>query len=871
MKKLNREKKNDRAEDVREIVRGKGKRSVGASLRGVWMRRIIAAALAFLFAFAVAGAAVFPGNYPLGIAAVGAASGLVPSVAAFAGALVGSARITAVGGAYATAVTVLILSRILASAYLSSEEASADGNKRKLFPEGVRGILRSPLRSLSRLARAGGNESGTVLRENIRIRLALCGVAALISGAWSVVEGGYTYYDLFGAVVGIFLTPVVTYLFYVSRERSMINSPVREISVYFTCAMLTLALHGASVGTGGLFGGGISFDLGVMFAVMSSCALALECGVHRGAICGLISGLVMDSAYSPAFALGAIVCGILSRGREKWMKSISVIACGGAVTAWAVHAGGLDGMSAMFAPTVVACAALAPLAMHNKIKLPPSLFGDAVSRRTEVCSVAEVALSDVGRRIRLISEGMSEVSGLLGALSDKLSKPDREELHGIVAETFEGYCLGCRNRDRCRGARGTKLDSVMDAMTDELSTGGTASASVVPSSVAAACYNMGRILDEINLRAGRLIASLRGEDKLSLIASDYAASAELISSAGRVSEESATLDEELSKKLSRSLSAGNFHASGVSVYGGRVKRIFARDIDLSRAGLGGDDLKKLVEEVCGARMTPPEFDLDGACVSMRMRSLPMFECDSGYASSAAPGVRVYCGEKRGYGADCAEADTADTADTRTYEAAGEISGDTVTTFESDGKFYMIISDGMGSGREAALTSGVCALLLQRLILSGADLECAIKMASGIIRSCGRECSTTVDIAQIDMLSGEARFIKSGAAPSFVLRDGGIFRLQSKTVPIGIMRALDAEMIKFDVQDGDRVVMVSDGVTRSYDECPWLLDMMSTDEEVLDGDVEDAAERIIREAIAHGSEDDVTAGVIEVRGRSAFGE
>ena len=105
-------------------------------------------------------------------------------------------------------------------------------------------------------------------------------------------------------------------------------------------------------------------------------------------------------------------------------------------------------------------------------------------------------------------------------------------------------------------------------------------------------------------------------------------------------------------------------------------------------------------------MTPPEFDLDGACVSMRMRSLPMFECDSGYASSAAPGVRVYCGEKRGYGADCAEADTADTADTRTYEAAGEISGDTVTTFESDGKFYMIISDGMGSGREAALTSGV---------------------------------------------------------------------------------------------------------------------------------------------------------------------
>jgi len=122
----------------------------------------------------------------------------------------------------------------------------------------------------------------------------------------------------------------------------------------------------------------------------------------------------------------------------------------------------------------------------------------------------------------------------------------------------------------------------------------------------------------------------------------------------------------------------------------------------------------------------------------------------------------------------------------------------------------------------------------------------------------------VDIAEIDLFSGEARFIKSGAAPSFVLRDGGIFRLQSKTVPIGIMRALDAEMIKFDVQEGDRVVMVSDGVSRSYDESPWLLDMMSTDEEVLSGDTDGASERIIREAISRGSEDDVTAGVIEIK-------
>lgn len=859
MKKLNRDKKSEKMSDTREIVRGGKRGSERAVPKSIVIRRIIAAALAFIFAFAVAGAAVFPGNYPLGIAAVGAASGVVPAVASFAGALVGSAKITAVGGAYAIAITVLILARIFTSVYLSSDESLVRGEKKKLTADGIRGIIRAPVKAFRELVRRSGNTYGTMLRENIILRLALVSVAALISGAWSVVEGGYTYYDLFGAAVGIITTPVITYLFYAARERGMQDSRVREIAIYFTCAMATLTLHGIGK-DGGLFQSGVRFDFGVMFAVIATCALTLEYGVHRGAICGLISGLVMDPIYSPAYALGAIVCGILSRGRDKWMRAASVIACGGAISAWAVHVGGLDGMSDLFAPTVVACSVLVPLVNHNMIRLPPSLFGDVLSRRAEVCSIAEVTLSDMERRIRVMSDGMREISGLLGSLSDKLSKPERAELNDIVVETFEGYCRGCKNHDRCYGARGTKLDSVMDAMTDELSSGGCASAAAVPTSVAAACYNMGRILDEINLRSGRRIAELRAGDKLSVIASDYALSAQLVSSAGKISEESVRLDEELSKKLSQALSAGNFHASGVSVYGGRTKRVYVRDIDLSRAELGGDDLQKLVEEAIGARVSSPEFELEGACVSMRMRSLPRFECDSGYATSAAPGVRVYCGEKRSFGADCAKENEANTA----AREVSEISGDTVTTFESDGKFYMIISDGMGSGREAALTSGVCALLLRRLILAGADLECAIKMAGGIIRSCGRECSTTVDIAEIDMLSGEARFIKSGAAPSFVLRDGGIFRLQSKTVPIGIMRALDAEMMKFDIEDGDRVVMVSDGVSRSYDESPWLLDMMSTDEVVLCGGTEDAAEAIVRASITQGSEDDVTAGVIEVK-------
>ena len=176
---------------------------------------------------------------------------------------------------------------------------------------------------------------------------------------------------------------------------------------------------------------------------------------------------------------------------------------------------------------------------------------------------------------------------------------------------------------------------------------------------------------------------------------------------------------------------------------------------------------------------------------------------------------------------------------------------------------MILSDGMGSGREAALSAGMAVSLLERLITAGAGTETALKILNRVLRATGRECSATVDVAEIDLYTGEARFVKSGAAPSFVLRDGSIFRLQSKTVPVGILRALDAEMIRFDVRAGDTVVMVSDGAARSYDEDPWLLDLLSSDEGILRGDERSAAAAVVGEAAQRGGRDDITCGIVRV--------
>ena len=71
------------------------------------------------------------------------------------------------------------------------------------------------------------------------------------------------------------------------------------------------------------------------------------------------------------------------------------------------------------------------------------------------------------------------------------------------------------------------------------------------------------------------------------------------------------------------------------------------------------------------------------------------------------------------------------------------------------------------------------------------------------------------------MTGEGAFLKSGAAPSFVVRGKVVRRLQAGTVPIGILNTLDVQKTDFPLRAGDTVVMVSDGILQDDSDGEWL--------------------------------------------------
>ena len=124
-----------------------------------------------------------------------------------------------------------------------------------------------------------------------------------------------------------------------------------------------------------------------------------------------------------------------------------------------------------------------------------------------------------------------------------------------------------------------------------------------------------------------------------------------------------------------------------------------------------------------------------------------------------------------------------------------------------------------------------------------------------------ECSATVDLLEFDLITGEAAFYKGGAAPSYVYRDDNLFKLRSNSVPLGIIKELDTKKISIDVGSDDLIVMVSDGVTQSKDECPWLFDLLKATAKK--ESLASIADMIVKRAKYEGADDDVSVIVIKV--------
>jgi stage II sporulation protein E len=141
------------------------------------------------------------------------------------------------------------------------------------------------------------------------------------------------------------------------------------------------------------------------------------------------------------------------------------------------------------------------------------------------------------------------------------------------------------------------------------------------------------------------------------------------------------------------------------------------------------------------------------------------------------------------------------------------SGDSFSTVElGNGTFAVALSDGMGNGERARQESSTALNILEQLLQSGMDEKLAIKSVNSILllRS-PDEIYATVDMALIDQYTAETTFMKIGSTPSFIKRGQEVIVVSASNLPIGIIQEIEVDLVTIQLQAGDILIMMTDGL------------------------------------------------------------
>ena len=143
------------------------------------------------------------------------------------------------------------------------------------------------------------------------------------------------------------------------------------------------------------------------------------------------------------------------------------------------------------------------------------------------------------------------------------------------------------------------------------------------------------------------------------------------------------------------------------------------------------------------------------------------------------------------------------------------SGDSILNIRlKDGKYLVAISDGMGSGKEAKNSSNQTLRLLENLLVSGFDKKASLDLINNALMNQNKETFATLDIAIVDLYEGNVEFIKSAACPTYIKKNKRVQMIRSNSLPTGILEESKLETFDKDINDGEIVVLCSDGILDS---------------------------------------------------------
>lgn len=648
---------------------------------------------------------------------------------------------------------------------------------------------------------------------------AFAGAIVLSQTGWSPSEGAHFALEIALTVVATWSFRAVLLPMRSSREGRML-SPERRAGLLFLMAGVLCALAGIEV-----YGG---ITLGGCLGVLAVLCVSWQGGTAAGAVAGVALGAALDLAVGgiPLYTMTCGLCGLVSglcRGKRRVACAVTYVLTNGGVVLWAWE---LEPPAAILYDVF--------LASMLFLMLPqPTLRKLGVWLAPELTGPVDL------RAQKLVQDKLEATAQAFRSLGDSLRGAFRapqndNDVSSVFDRAANRVCRSCTLRGRCWKQEYTTTFNALNDATAAMVERGRAEAGDFPRHFADRCLHFPAFLTAVNVELTALFYrrqyNARVRESRLAVCRQYAQLSDLLGTAAA----------ELSRELVPDLVGDRRVRQKTAELGLEIRTAVFRDSrGLLRVEAEGPGCRELTRPSRMADLSqllgvPLRVEREGEDALSLLQQEPLM-------AVAGVAARKKSGET--------------------------VSGDAGTYFKRwDGKLYVLLCDGMGSGPEANRESTLAVRLIEQFLQAGVEASQALATLSSALALRGEETGgfTTVDLLQVDLFTGEGVLFKMGAAPTYVRKREGVQRLSGTSFPAGLGEGESRPMDQFPLRlgPGDTVLMVSDGVCAAGED-GWLREKLET----FDGSSpKDLARELITQGPAEAA-DDRTALVIRIETRT----
>lgn len=620
-----------------------------------------------------------------------------------------------------------------------------------------------------------------------------------------------------------------TYFFREAMSDPLCTTETAEVKhsvssmIMVSCALMSFAritvVEGASIGRT------VSLIL-----VMTS---AMKGGMLTGAAVGTMLGLAMDIAstaapfYTMAYAFAGLLAGVFGKhGRVMFVLSFLLAIALSVVCAW-------EEVDYITVGLESGCASVVFMVLPSSLITQLALMLQFTARGSGESGLRRF----VAGRVKNLSEAYDE---LFETVRRNVEEPYNDEnIARVFDRAADEVCVKCKYKNRCWNTEYMDTLSAMNDATEAMTQHGTLTVGDLPGYFRERCEGLAAFVAAVNGELRGL--SYRREYRAHLRESRSAAwevYSDVAEVLRRVADELGSIngtDPLAERRLNRYLRSLDIDAE-TAVYrdgSGRV-RVIIESGRLTPLTKHPNYLDR-VSGVVGVRLClPPEED--GA--SSRLTLLE--------AEPLAVSVGIAALKKRGE----------------------KVSGDKGTYFKTDeGVLCVILSDGMGTGDEAARGSEEVITILEKFLRSGVEPASAMKILNSVMLLKGQESwgYATVDLMCVDLFTGDTSFYKYGAAPSYVMSGRNVKRIKGETLAAGldVGESGAPDIVRMRLKPGCTAVIASDGVIADAED-EWLKNLLNRGFD----DMKALARAALKEAEKqYGANDDMTVVTVRVEERA----